>query len=215
MIGILYLVLLGLIALNVPDSLLDAFKNIKVSLDTSTGNVTKGINSTYTTFEATKLKEQHDRAQPIYEKAKKASAVAKALNDYVQALRDQLVKEGGGINPTINDVSARDNLDISPHIMITNKKGEELRKKIVETRTKLLAFLNPKDRAGVNFSLNADDPKQAGGSGPSKNWEEAYFGDGIPLGATLTTLAKIQADTKNAENEVVKKNIRPGRPGTG
>jgi len=205
MIGILYLVLLGLIALNVPDSLLDAFKNIKVSLDTSTGNVTKGINSTYTTFEATKLKEQHDRAQPIYEKAKKASAVAKALNDYVQALRDQLVKEGGGINPTINDVSARDNLDISPHIMITNKKGEELRKKIVETRTKLLAFLNPKDRAGVNFSLNADDPKQAGGSGPSKNWEEAYFGDGIPLGATLTTLAKIQADTKNAENEVVKK----------
>ncbi|MDP9047179.1 MAG: gliding motility protein GldM, partial [Bacteroidota bacterium] len=188
-----------------PDSLLDAFKNIKVSLDTSTGNVTKGITSTYTTFEATKLKEQHDRAQPIYEKAKQASAVAKALNDYVQALRDQLVKEGGGINPTINDVSARDNLDISPHIMITNKKGEELRNKIVETRTKLLAFLKPKDRAGVNFSLNADDPKQAGGSGPSKNWEEAYFGDGIPLGATLTTLAKIQADTKNAENEVVKK----------
>ena len=39
MIGILYLVLLGLIALNVPDSLLDAFKNITNSLDQSRVNV--------------------------------------------------------------------------------------------------------------------------------------------------------------------------------
>jgi len=74
MIGILYLVLLGLIALNVPDSLLDAFKNITHSLDQSSNNVTTGIQSTYQTFEQTKLKEQHERAQPIYDRAKKASA---------------------------------------------------------------------------------------------------------------------------------------------
>src|ERR1700748_1362690 len=89
MIGILYLVLLGLIALNVPDSLLDAFKNIKVSLDTSTDNVTKGIATTYTTFENTKLKDQPERSKPIYKRAKDASDVAKALNNYIQSLRDQ------------------------------------------------------------------------------------------------------------------------------
>ncbi len=205
MIGILYLVLLGLIALNVPDSLLDAFKNIKNSLDASTANVDKGIQTTYSTFEATKLKEQHDRALKPYNDAKKASAIAKSLNDYVQQLRDELIKEGGGINPTINDVSARDNLDISPRIMITQKKGEELRQKIDETREQLLALLGEKDRQGVNFSLNAEAPDQTAGQGPKKTWEEAYFGDGIPLGATLTTLAKIQTDDKNAENEVVKK----------
>ena len=33
MMGILYLVLLGLVALSVPDSLMDAFKNIKNSLE--------------------------------------------------------------------------------------------------------------------------------------------------------------------------------------
>jgi len=203
MIGILYLVLLGLIALSIPDSFMDALRNVTRSLDTSSSNVTKGINNTYSTFEATKLKEQHDRALPIYNKAKQASAVAKALNDYVQALRNQLVQEGGGINPSINDVAGRDNLDISPRIMINQKKGEELKQKIDQTRAKLLALLNPKERAGVNFSLNTDAPKQT--AGPSKTWEEAYFGDGIPLGAALTTLAKIQADTKNAENEVVKK----------
>jgi len=203
MIGILYLVLLGLIALSIPDSFMDALRNVTRSLDTSSSNVTTGINNTYSTFVATKLKEQHDRALPIYNKARQASAVAKVLNDYVQALRNQLVQEGGGINPSINDVSGRDNLDISPRIMINQKKGEELKQKIDETRAKLLALLNASERRGVNFSLNTDAPKQT--AGPSKTWEEAYFGDGIPLGAALTTLAKIQADTKNAENEVVKK----------
>ena len=206
MMGILYLVLLGLVALSVPDNLLDAFKNIKNSLDTSTSNVDKGINDTYSAFEKSKLKEQHDRAQPIYDRAKKATTVAKALNDYIQALREQLTAEGGGINTTTNDVEARDNLDVSPRIMITQKKGEELRQKINETRSALLALLkNDKERAGVNFSLDAVDPPSTAGQGPHKSWEEAYFGDGIPLGATMTTLAKIQTDNKNAENEVVKK----------
>ncbi len=203
MIGILYLVLLGLIALDVPDSLLDSFKHIKDSLDTSTGNVAKGIQTTFATFEATKLKSEPVRAQPIFNKAKTAAAISDALDNYINALRAQLVAEGGGVNPSINDVNARDNLDISPRIMITDKKGEELKKKINDTREQLLSLLTPEERKGVNFSLNAEDPPAS--AGIKKSWEEAYFGDGIPLGATLTTLAKVQTDNKNAENEVVKK----------
>jgi gliding motility-associated protein GldM len=204
MMGILYLVLLGLVALSVPDSLMDAFKNIKLSLDTSTGNVKKGIDDTYSTFKATKLKDEPVRAAPILKRALDASKTADDLNNYVQALRDQLMEAGGGINPTTGDVEKRDNLDLSPDIMINNKKGEELRQKINETRDKLKSFLkDDKERAGVNFSLNAEAPELR--NGLHKTWEEAYFGDGIPLGATLTTLAKIQTDTKNAENEVVKK----------
>jgi gliding motility-associated protein GldM len=203
MMGILYLVLLGLVALSVPDSLMDAFKNIRISLDASTGNVEKGIQNTYTAFEASKLKEQKERAQPFYDKAKKASAIAKSLNDYVEGLKAKLITAGGGMNPSTNDVDARENLDVSPRIMMNQKNGEELHKRIVATREGLLGLLDPKDRQGVNFSLNAEAPVIR--TGPKKEWEEAYFGEGIPLGATLTTLAKIQADTKNAENEVVKK----------
>src|ERR1700756_3598007 len=89
MMGILYLVLLGLVALSVPDNLLDAFKNIKNSLDTSTGNVDKGIKTTYSSFEAGKLKEQHDRALKYYNDAKKATAISNDLYNYVQSLRDE------------------------------------------------------------------------------------------------------------------------------
>lgn len=203
MIGILYLVLLGLVALNVPDSLLDAFKNITNSLDTSRKNVTTGIDNTYSAFEKTKLKEQPERAKPVYAKAKQASAISGELNSYIESLRTMLITEGGGINPEIGDVEARDNLDISPRVMIANKNADKLRAKIDETREKLINLLPEKDRGGVNFSLNAIDPPK--GKEGKKTWQQAYFGDGIPLGATLTTLAKIQADNKNAENEVVKK----------
>ncbi len=200
MIGILYLVLLGLVALNVPDSLLDAFKNITNSLDQSRENVTTSLDNTYAAFEASKLKEQPEKAAQLLAKAKQASKVSAELDVYIEALKKQLIEEGGGIDTTINDVSARDNLDISPRIMISNKKADELRAKIEDTRKRLLDILGPKDSQGVNFSLDAVDPKR-----PKKSWQQAYFGDGIPLGATLTTLAKIQADNKNAENEVVKK----------
>lgn len=204
MIGILYLVLLGLIALNVPDSLLDAFKNITRSLDASRTNVTTSLQTTYSAFEATKLKEQPEKAQELLKRAREASKTADELNAYVEELKAELIKQGGGINPEIDDIEARDNLDISPDVMINNKKADVLKEKIESTRAKLMSILGPKDSVGVNFSLNAINPPKRPGI-PSKTWQQAYFGDGIPLGAAITTLAKIQTDNKNAENEVVKK----------
>ena len=121
----------------------------------------------------------------------------------MQKLRDELTVAGGGINPSINDVDARDNLDISPRMMVEDKRADTLKRLINTTRDQLLALLKEKDRAGIQLSLNTDDPPA--GTGLHKSWQDAYFGEGVPLGATLTTLAKIQNDAKNAENEVVKK----------
>lgn len=204
MIGILYLVLLGLIALNVPDSLLDAFKNFSDSLDQSRSNVSTSIQSTFSAFEQTKLKEQPDRARPIYDKAKQASSTALELSKYVDQLRQVLVTEGGGFDESIQDVKGRDDLDVSPRVMIAGKKADDLRKKIEDTRVKLLSYLPQKDRGLVKFALNADDPIKRRGF-QSKTWQVANFGEGIPLGAALASLAKVQADLKNAESEVVKR----------
>ena len=69
MIGIMYLVLLGMIALSISDSILDAFKTLTDSLETSAQNVESSVNATFASFEATKLKEEPERAKPIYEKS--------------------------------------------------------------------------------------------------------------------------------------------------
>ncbi len=204
MIGILYLVLLGLIALSIPDNLMDAFKNISDSLTASKSNVQTGIDNTYSAFEKTKLVEQAERAKPIYAKAKQASKLASELNDYVESIKKHLVDETGGFNPAINDYKGRENTDVPVHYMVDKKKAYELHKKIDEAREKLLALLTEKERAGINLALRADAPVKRTGF-PSRDWENANFGQGIPMGAAMTALIKIQADAKNAENEVVKK----------
>ena len=203
MIGILYLVLLGLVALNVSDSILEAFKNLTDSLNASTENVKSGVDATYASFEASKLKDEPERARPIYEKAKKASSYTAELETYVANLKKLFEKEGGGYNEATGDISKRDNLDISPRLMINQKRGTELKNKINDTRKKLLALLDEKDHKGINFSLEAKDPPNR--AGVIRSWEQSNFGDGIPLTAAITALAKIQADTKNAESEVVKR----------
>ncbi len=203
MIGILYLVLLGLIALNVPDSLLNAFKNISDSLNASKSNVQTGINNTYEAFQQ-KIKEQPERAKPIEAKAKQASLLVKELDDYVESLKKQLVEKTGGFDENLQDYKGRDNIDVSSDFMMNNKNGTKLRKKIDETREKLIGLLDEKDQANTKLALATTDPPQKKGYA-KESWEEAYFGDGIPMGAAMTSLTKVQADAKNSESEVVKK----------
>nr|WP_233174177.1 hypothetical protein [Pedobacter sp. ASV19] len=80
MINIMYLVLLAMLALNVSDTILNAFKNINDSLESSKTNVNTSVDQLFSAFQNTKLKEEPARAQPIWEKANKAKTYADELN---------------------------------------------------------------------------------------------------------------------------------------
>ncbi len=203
MINIMYLVLLAMLALNVSDTILNAFKNINDSLVSSKTNVNTSIEQLFTSFQNTKLKDEPARAQPIWEKASKAKAYADDLNNYVQKLKDQFTTAGDGIDEETGDLKRRDNMDIAQGIMINHKEGEKLKAKINETRKSLIDLLDDKDRPSVTFTLEAKDSKKSVNG--SKKWEDVNFGEGTPLTAANTILSKIQSDVKNAEAEIVKK----------
>lgn len=198
MIGILYLVLLGLVALNVSDSILDAFKNLGNSLNTSTQNTQSGIDNMFLSFRETKLKENPERAQPILQKAEQAKALVAKLTTQVAEYNKMLAAEGGGIDEETGDVKFRSSTDISARLMINEKRGKQLRDLINQTTAELKKLTNNE----VSFALAAEDPSPRGGV--KKTWEESNFGDGIPLTAAITALEKINADAKNAESAVVK-----------
>lgn len=203
MINIMYLVLLAMLALNVSDTILNAFKNLNDSLLTSKTNVNTSIDQLFAAFQNTKLKDEPGRAQPIWEKANKAKAYADELSNYIQKLKDQFVVAGKGISPETGDLVERSNLDIAQGIMINQKEGEKLKAKIRDTREKLIGLLNPEDRNNVTFSLEAKDAEKSVNG--KKAWEDINFGEGTPLTAANTILTKLQSDVKNAEAEVVKK----------
>jgi gliding motility-associated protein GldM len=201
MINIMYLVLLAMLALNVSDTVLNAFKNINDSLATSRDNVNQSINQLFSSFENSKLKEEPARAQPIYERAKQARAAADELNNFIESIKKQFTEAGDGLDTLTGDLKRRENMDIAQGIMINQGQGEKLKAKINQTREKLISLLDAGDRAGVSFSLEAKDPiKKSKG-----DWKEVNFGEGTPLTAAMTNLTKLQADTKNAEAEIIKK----------
>ena len=207
MIGIMYLVLMAMLALNVSDTILNAFSTINNSLKTSTINVNSSLTQSVSAFEQTKLKENPVKAKPILDKIKQTQKLAGDLENYVQALKDDMIEQADGIDPETNEIRKRDDLDISPRVMWNEGKGKGyiLQKKINETRVKLINLLEPRDRLTVAFSLEANDPLKRATSGNKLDWVETNFGEGTPLTASVTILSKIQADSKNAENAIVRK----------
>src|SRR5690606_30489413 len=117
-------------ALNVPNSILDAFKNINNSLETSKSNVDNSVDQLFAAFESTKLKEEPERAKPIYEKAKQARAIVGDLNEFILSLKKELAQQGGGYDEDTGDLVKRENADIAPNLMLNKKKGVELKEKI-------------------------------------------------------------------------------------
>lgn len=201
MINMMYLVLLAMLALNVSDTILNAFKNINDSLDDSRANVSTSLEQVFNAFRDTELKNKPERAQPLWDKAQKAKTYADELNKEIVRLKEEFKTAGDGIDPETGDFVLRENQDIAANIMINKKEGAKLKAKINETRTKLIALLDKKDQANVSFSLEAKDSSKAG----NKKWEDINFGEGIPLTAANTILTKIQSDVQNAEAEIVKK----------
>ncbi|RYE54283.1 MAG: gliding motility protein GldM, partial [Sphingobacteriales bacterium] len=183
--------------------ILQAFKTINDSLETSKNNANTSIEQVLANFEATKAKEDPINNKPLLDKAKQAKAYADELNGYIESIKKQFLQRGNGIDPETNDFKKRDNLDIAQDIMINGKEGIKLKKLINDTREKLISLLKEDQKQGISFSLEAKDPEKRGPK--SKSWETLNFGDGIPLTAANTILTKIQNDTKTAEAEVIKK----------
>jgi len=200
MMGILYLVLLGLAATTVTDNVLDAFRNLTVSLKTSSENVKENIDKTMSAFAEGKLKDEPERARPVWEKANKVKAAVADLNKMIEGIKAELTQMGGGEIEN-GDVKARADVDISPRVMVRKGKAKELRAKIEETRKLILGLLPDPN---TKIALNAQDPPRGKG-GVKSSWEETNFGDGIPLTAAITALTKIQADMRNSEAEAIKK----------
>ncbi len=202
MMGILYLVLLGLAATTVTDHVLDAFYNLTVSLKTSTENVKVTVDNTMSTFEATKLKNEPERARPAWEKANQIKTTVADLDAYIVMIKDSLITLGNGLDKN-GDINSRADIDISPRMMMRKQKwASKLKVKIEETRNKIFGFLPEKDR-NMKLALSAQDPPRRGGLLTS--WEETNFGEGIPLTAAITALTKIQADMRNTESDAIKK----------
>ena len=214
MIGMMYLVLTALLALNVSKSILDAFVIVDNGLTKTNENFASNNQLIYDEFD----KAYTSSPNKVGEWKKKSDNVRKESNDlfdYIQNLKLEIVRGAEGQNTkAIEDkkiegekIEAKDNTDIPAQIMVgaeNNGKGKELKKKIDNFRETILSYVNPKETELINSikkTLDTSDPPAK--EGEHLSWETANF-EHWPLIAVTTILSKIQSDVRNAEAEAVK-----------
>jgi len=205
MINIMYLVLTALLALNVSAEILNAFKTVDDSLTGTNKTINKSTETILQSLED-KLSDPTSKVKAAiwYPKAQAAQKYSVEMYNYIQSVKDKILKEAG-YNPNpknkFDSSYALDNLDIATRVLVEGKEGEKLRAKLEQYKKDLLS-IDPSIRAEFENSLqiNLAPPKVQDKT--NKTWEAAYF-HMVPTVAAITILSKFENDVKTSENKIV------------
>lgn len=206
MIGMMYLVLTALLALQVSNSVLDRFVTINGVLETSNNeNIQNNVDL------LTKIEKQIEKRgnrpedQAILKLAKEVRVETDRVFNEIENLKGSLVTETGGKDEN-GAYKGIKNEDVIANMMINKGGGEELQKLL----NGYVDFLNKEDtsRQSVGgykkFALDGfDDPLYKDNEDQrSKNYAELYF-QSTPMVAGLATLSQNQSRILTYETEAL------------
>ncbi len=232
MIGMMYLVLTALLALNVSKEILDAFITINNGLETTKVTFDGKLGGQYGAFAAS-YNENPTKYGPAWEKAQVLRKDAQALIGRIDLIKAKTIAEtegmameeviGKGAMGTdtilnLNFVSNKDNYDVNTNIMIgaepdkplsddnadgNNYRAAVLRQELEAYGESLKAMVSDNKVLVASIdSLFSYPAVVKDASGTNTNWESLNFYH-VPLAATTAILSKLQSDVRNAESDVL------------
>ena len=86
MIGMMYLVLTALLALNVSKQILDAFVVVNESMETTNENFSKKLDNTYSKFRI-QYQLNPNKVGPYWDKAQEAHRLSEELANYIDSIK--------------------------------------------------------------------------------------------------------------------------------
>jgi len=215
MIGMMYLILTAMLALNVSKEAVEAFKKVDISLTKTTANYIKKNDITYAAFDAA-ANDNAEKAGPWRTKAYEVKARADEIYNYIQDLKVEIITTAEGPDAEallpdgqidITKVKKIDENNVPSEILVganQGGKGNDLKAQIEDYRSFLIELLegaDPSAERSIMDILNTDDPQNLEGTG-TENWVNANF-QTLPLVAVITILSKMQVDVRNAETDVL------------
>lgn len=203
MINMMYIVLTALLALNVSAEILNAFKTMNKSLENSKSIADSNIEATFQAFSDKRAKEPANLDVVKYQqKAQEVKGLIDGLLSYVDGVKLKIVEKANGPDTEDPDgiMQKKDDLEIANAYMVGEGKGEgyTLKTKLDETLTKLLSYVDDANKESYKKKLGITTaPNKEGG-----DWVREQFYQ-MPAIAVYSMLTKIEADAKNAENQMM------------
>jgi gliding motility-associated protein GldM len=222
MIGMMYLVLTAMLALNVSVSVLDAFKIIDEGLEKTGITIQNKNKEIYTEFDqAFQLNQAktalwRDRAIQVQERTEK-------LYSYIQDLKLRVLSEAErGKSAAIEGKSINRDLiknttdyDTPHRIMIGDElsdksEARKLKNEITQFREFMLTLVKEKElpdqlKESISKGLDTEAPTPKKGKKldpETSTWEYHKFGHS-PLMGFLAIMSSVQIDLRNAESEMI------------
>ncbi len=204
MIGMMYLVLTAMLALQVSSALIDKFVLLNRSLEAanSTASATnqqsvKGIKD--------KAAESGNLYADVMAKADAVRKISSAIYNDLDALKMQLIEAGGGYDNQGNLVNPKEEDKVAILMVGTNDDGKayELKNKLNKYVTDLQAYADKGTQFGP-LALDAkDDPITSKSSEQrNKDFAELNFAQ-TPVPAALAVLSQKQSEVLRYENTVL------------
>ncbi|GAB3703575.1 gliding motility protein GldM [Spirosoma flavus] len=204
MIGMMYLVLTAMLALQVTSAILEKFVLINNSLEQSTGAVSKVNQATFDNIRAT-VEKSGNRATDLAI-VKQADEVRKITSDMVaeiDKLKEQVVDAGGGRDESGNIKNLSEEEKVAQLMIGTARNGAAFKLK-----DQLNGYVdNVSKYSGTKYAPLALDGKDDPIANRSpdqrrKDFSELNFAQ-TPVPAALAVLSQKQADIRRIEGEVL------------
>ena len=214
MIGMMYLVLTALLALNVSKDIINAFITVNESMEVTNQNFDKKLNETYSKFEA-----QAAIAGPTAEewigKAFQARSLSDSLVSFLENMKNELIVFSDRNIETLEQadttdlrlIRARDNFDdptrffLGTEMSAKEGKAQELIDRFGAYRQKMISLVKPEDQDKLQLGL-VTEGKFRDEYGKEHDWSKHHFYHTI-LAADIVILNKFIAEVRNAEFDVV------------
>jgi gliding motility-associated protein GldM len=213
MIGMMYLVLTAMLALNVSKEAVEAFKKVDKGLTKTIENYAAKNSIIYENFDKA-AQTNPAKAGPPRDKAIEIKQRADELFNYMQDLKVQIITEAeGSETPALNgkeviieEVKKIDENNIPSQILIganEDGKANDLKALIASFRDRMIEIVGGKNLSieeSLKSIFNTDDGLNK--SKEKERWENLNF-QALPLVAVITILSKMQVDVRNAETDVL------------
>lgn len=203
MIGMMYLVLTALLALQTSSSVLEKFIFIDEALHEAANEVATKNAATLSAITA-KVADKGNRVDDMkaLDKAKEVRELTKETLEHLDKLRQEFaIITGGGDPDGYDDVTGQligsKDFDIVGHYMINEKHGEELAEELNGYAAKLSTLaggkFEPLAKDAKDLAIAKDDPNQN-----MKDFSEYYF-EHTPTAAGMATISHMESEVLRYE----------------
>ena len=204
MIGMMYLVLTAMLALNVSSEILNGFTMVDNSLHSTIESSDMRNEFLYEDFDYL-YKENPAKVGEWLNKANQIKKQSNDLFEYIENFKVELVKlaDKDKADPKAREIESRDNLDVAGQYALVGGNGKILKEKLKNYCDTLVVLSDKNERKQkmyLNiFSTNKVKSKESGEMVP---WENAMF-EMMPVSAVVTLLTKYQSDIRASESEMI------------